>query len=970
MKKKKGFTLIELLSVIVIIAIVLAIAIPRISNYEKDRKKDLFFSVAKNILREIEYENIGSEESLSSILSSSKIDVSSNQIDIDKSKVYRDIDGEITINLFGKGSYDGLYLCNVKTSSKKANYEDNICLPHKISVDFNPMGGVINLTKKEVSVGETYGELPIPVKENYAFIGWFYNNEKIEETTRVECDINHVLIAKYKYNTKLTVDLDDGTTTQTFNERYQEGETIALVAPVKTNYTFTGWKIVSGNAIMSGNSLTFGSNDVVIKALYKSNTTSITLNLDGGTISTDVSGQYTIGQTITLETPTKTGYDFSKWQITIGNSTLSGNKLTIGTTDTTIKAIYTAKKYTVTYNANGGTVNTSSRIVTYDNTYGTLVTPKRLGYSFLGWYTAKTGGSKISSNTIVKITSNQTIYAHWQLEYLLCNNSVIKCGVAESDLKSTSITQFLRYTGTCEYICDDASSGNFRIKFKTSGKLLSTETTKIDAFLVGGGGGGADSDRITDLTQYGGDTYRHGGAGGGGGYTTTKKNITLTKNTTYTITIGAGGLKADDKKAGDGKTTSAFGANALGGKGGNVGSESNGAGIGGDGGSGGGNYSFYTPSPGGSDGANSGGKGQGTTTAEFGETGRTLYSGGGAGGRESFNWYCKDAAASEGGGGGTGENGTANTGGGGGGGRGGNSGGNGGSGIVVIRNIVPEPKDKVTFSKMLNNYKCSYSSGSTTGLYFTYTGKCSLLNDSGTHYKVVFTTSGTLKIYSSLPIDAFLVAGGGGGSGNSYGYGGNGGEVVTEKGITLTAGSSYSIVIGAGGAGGDYLSRGSNGSNTTAFGITAHGGLGGGNTSNSYGSAGGTPSSDNCTPAKGKSYGIGGQYKNSNSQTTCEFNEAIFNSSGTITGCKAKAYGPGGGAKCTSETNCGYNNCGSAGGVDGGGYGAGYLDNYHQGGGSATANTGGGGGAGSNVQGNEGGGGSGGSGIVMIRDAR
>ena len=490
MKKKKGFTLIELLAVIVIIAIVLAIAIPRISNYEKDRKKDLFFSVAKNILREIEYENIGSEESLSSILSSIKIDVSSNQIDIDKSKVYRDIDGEITINLFGKGSYDGLYLCNVKTSSKKANYEDNICLPNKISVDFNPMGGVINLTKKEVTVGETYGELPIPVKENYAFIGWFYNNEKIEETTRVECDINHVLIAKYKYNTKLTVDLDDGTTTQTFNERYQEGETIALVAPVKTNYTFTGWKIVSGNAIMSGNSLTFGSNDVVIKALYKSNTTSITLNLDGGTISTDVSGQYTIGQTITLETPTKTGYDFSKWQITIGNSTLSGNILTIGTTDTTIKAIYTAKKYTVTYNANGGTVNTSSRIVTYDNTYGTLVTPKRLGYSFLGWYTAKTGGSKISSNTIVKITSNQTIYAHWQLEYLVCNNSVIKCGVAESDLKSTSITQFLRYTGTCEYICDDASSGNFRIKFKTSGKLLSTETTKIDAFLVGGGGGG------------------------------------------------------------------------------------------------------------------------------------------------------------------------------------------------------------------------------------------------------------------------------------------------------------------------------------------------------------------------------------------------------------------------------------------------------------------------------------------------
>lgn len=409
MEKGKGFTIVELLAVIVILAIVLAIAIPRISNYEKERKKDLFFSVAKNILREIEYENVDNEDSLSSILSSIEIDVSNNQIDIDKSKVYRDVDGEITINLFGKGSYDGLYLCNVKSSTKKANYEDNSCLSNKISVNFNPMGGGINLTKKEVSVGETYGELPIPVKKNYAFIGWFYNNEKIQETTRVECDINHVLIAKYKYNTKLTVDLDGGTTTQTFNERYQEGKTITLVAPVKTNYTFTGWKIVSGNAIMSGNSLTFGSNDVVIKALYQSNTTSITLNLDGGTISTDVSGQYTIGQTITLETPTKSGYDFSKWQITTGDSTLSGNKLTIGTQATTIKAIW-IKKVTLTLNLDGGTISSNASGVYSRNATVNLRTPTKSGYAFSKWQIT-TGDSTLSGNELTIGTQDTTIKA-------------------------------------------------------------------------------------------------------------------------------------------------------------------------------------------------------------------------------------------------------------------------------------------------------------------------------------------------------------------------------------------------------------------------------------------------------------------------------------------------------------------------------------------------------------------------------
>lgn len=539
MKEEKGFTLIELLAVIVIIAIVLAIAIPRISNYEKDRKKDLFFSVAKNILREIEYENIGSEESLPSILSSIKIDVSSNQIDIDKSKVYRDIDGEITINLFGKGSYDGLYLCNVKTSSKKANYEDNSCLSNKISVNFNPMGGGINLTKKEVNVGETYGELPIPVKENYAFIGWFYNNEKIEETTRVECNINHVLIAKYKYNTKLTVDLDDGTTTQTFNERYQEGETITLVAPVKTNYTFTGWKIVSGNAIMSGNSLTFGSNDVVIKALYQSNTTSITLNLDGGTISTDVSGQYTIGQTITLETPTKPGYDFSKWQITIGNSTLSGNKLTIGTQATTIKAIW-IKKVTLTLNLDGGTISSNASGVYLRNATVTLGTPTKNGYAFSKWQIT-TGDSTLSGNKLTIGTQDTTIKAIY--------------------IKSSEV---FAYTGS-EQKFTAPVSGKYKIEvWGAQGGGFSTyesgfggysfgtvSLNKNDVLYINVGGKGTNGSASSEIASggyngggNGGDvsSTRYNGGGGGATHIATASGLLSTLSTNQqAILIVAGG---------------------------------------------------------------------------------------------------------------------------------------------------------------------------------------------------------------------------------------------------------------------------------------------------------------------------------------------------------------------------------------------------------------------------------------------
>ncbi len=44
------------------------------------------------------------------------------------------------------------------------------------------------------------------------------------------------------------------------------------------------------------------------------------------------------------------------------------------------------EKFTITFNANGGSVSTSSKVVTYRSTYGDLPTPTRSGYTFLGWF--------------------------------------------------------------------------------------------------------------------------------------------------------------------------------------------------------------------------------------------------------------------------------------------------------------------------------------------------------------------------------------------------------------------------------------------------------------------------------------------------------------------------------------------------------------------------------------------------------
>jgi uncharacterized repeat protein (TIGR02543 family) len=41
-----------------------------------------------------------------------------------------------------------------------------------------------------------------------------------------------------------------------------------------------------------------------------------------------------------------------------------------------------------------------------------LATPKRSGYKFQGWYTAKIGGKKITQGT--RVTKDVTFYAHWK----------------------------------------------------------------------------------------------------------------------------------------------------------------------------------------------------------------------------------------------------------------------------------------------------------------------------------------------------------------------------------------------------------------------------------------------------------------------------------------------------------------------------------------------------------------------------
>lgn len=197
------------------------------------------------------------------------------------------------------------------------------------------------------------------------------------------------------------------------------------------------------------------------------------------------------------------------------------------------------------------------------------------------------------------------------------------------------------YTGTYNVREDGV------VELLTSGTLVFINPAVIDVFLVGGGGAGG----------YIGNNVKDAGCGGGGGgYTRTIRKIPVTANQSIPVTIGAGGALRQNGGA------TSFGTEYTVNGGVSPYVNADGRVIGGAGGSGGGGGVTYSNDygSGGSDGANGetgypstviGGRGQGSTTREFGEESGKLYAGGGGGGRITIDHIPVISKGGDGGGG-------------------------------------------------------------------------------------------------------------------------------------------------------------------------------------------------------------------------------------------------------------------------------------------------------------------------------
>ena len=625
MNKYKGFTLIELLGTIVILSVIALIGTPIISGIIENVKIEAFKRSCEGALKAYEY--LRATETVSMVeVTDERLHLMHNTF---KSGTIMTVnDSEIQ----GSYLYDGTYcgsgkIGNITVTKGECNGSalgDYVLGAYSITIDPNggAWKGLTTIQQMNVIIDEEWS-LDAPIKQGYTFIKWKSVTTAKDEDGKAT--INTKFTADWEANQyKLTIDPDGGlynNSTELVVENLYVGDKYTLSIPTKQNYKFAGWILVagtgSGTQISEYNEneqeLIMGVENTTIKATYVLDSFNLVINPNGGLYEGKTGNTiYEIAykKTKEISTPTRAGYDFAGWEVSGEESKIENNIFTMGKGGASLKATWSAKSYTITYNCNGGSGSTASSSHTYDvaknlssnGCYKITEGTSGMVYYMAGWSTSSSASAATYTNgqsvTNINNGSNTTLYAVWK--------------------------NLFSYSGSYSVLSD--GSGNWRIKFLASGTLNLYSALSIDLFLVGGGGTGRYS-------------------GGGGGYTRTIKNIMTENNSSKAIVVGAGAV-FDWTAARNGGESSAFGYKAAGGYG--TGQNTNG----GNGGSGGGCYEYADQGSGGGDGGTNGangsskcvetngGYGQASVagpngekgnTREFGESSGALYAGGGKG---------------------------------------------------------------------------------------------------------------------------------------------------------------------------------------------------------------------------------------------------------------------------------------------------------------------------------------------------
>ncbi len=231
----------------------------------------------------------------------------------------------------------------------------------------------------ESRTGET-GEVVTAESLSRKLTGLTFDHATVDGKTVTQFPIaaNGRTVVKLYYNRNnvtLTFDSQGGSAVSPITKKF--GQSITMPAnSTKTGYTFAGWYTnaeCTDDAKFTATAMP-GEN-LTLYAKWTVNQYTITFNTDGGSKVAAITQDY--GTAVTApEDPTKTGYTFAGWSRTIP-TTMPAN-------DVSITAKWTANKYTITFDTDGGSA-VAAITQNYETTVKAPANPTKTGYTFDGW---------------------------------------------------------------------------------------------------------------------------------------------------------------------------------------------------------------------------------------------------------------------------------------------------------------------------------------------------------------------------------------------------------------------------------------------------------------------------------------------------------------------------------------------------------------------------------------------------------
>ncbi len=296
-----------------------------------------------------------------------------------------------------------------------AKWKVNDC---RITLDAN--GGMAKPSAITVPFDEVLGELPVPTREQYHFLGWYTDAQGGSPVTK---DTKAAALSKdtiYAHWGEAVADVSfnpNGGKCDIESKQVNLDECYGrLPVPKREGYDFAGWSTqTDGGETVDATTVMSRKENHTLYALWREKTPTVLFCPEGGELEQKAK-TVTYGQKYEgLPVPELQNYKFLGWFTDEGRKQKVEAKSLVDITETqTLYALWEPVKLTVTLDAQGGKVKPTNVTVLYETAYGELPRPEKDGSVFDGWYTAAEAGEKVEAGELVCSAEPHTLYAHWK----------------------------------------------------------------------------------------------------------------------------------------------------------------------------------------------------------------------------------------------------------------------------------------------------------------------------------------------------------------------------------------------------------------------------------------------------------------------------------------------------------------------------------------------------------------------------